>query len=82
MTQLYLEILQEHLQACKEDLQGLVLEQNIGDKIEQLAQLKGQIITLDHVSDPREFLLDEDLERLHDENFRTQGSSEDARNQE
>ncbi len=81
MTDLYLSVLKEHLKACEEDLKGRVLHTLTikQEDLQLLAQIKGQILTLQEVSNPREFLLDEDLEKL-DENIRSQSSIEDARN--
>jgi len=40
------------------------------ENLQQIAQLKGQILTLQEVAEPKEFLTDEDLEKL-DESTRT-----------
>jgi hypothetical protein len=67
MTQLYLKLLQDHLQSNKDHLEGFVLNTRaLSQKdIQVLAQLKGQILTLQEISDISEFITDEDLESLN-----------------
>ena len=69
MTKVYLEVLKEHLQACEEDLRGRILNTlSISQEdLQKIAQIKGQVLTLQEVSNPKEFLLDEDLEKLDKE---------------
>lgn len=80
VTLKFLGLIHEHLEANEESLSGIVKHSlNIKDKVEDLAQIKGQIFTLELIKNLEEFLEEEIIDdEVHTDKIELHSSNNEA----